>query len=454
MGHPLEQAVYAQLSAWDFQPGGRLLLVAVSGGPDSMALANACYQLGYTIELAHVNYGRRGQAAEADTALVKHWAAERGLSCHTCRRDADTVASQQGLSFQAAARQVRYVWLEALQAARAAAAILTAHHRQDQVETLLYNLLRSQDPWVLKGIPAQRGGIYRPLLATAPALIEAYLQQAQIPYREDASNADTSYLRNYIRHELLPQLAAVNPAYEDQLLERWARYQHQLGLLRQQATEALTPTPRGYWLAAPGKPDEGLQQEALALQLYEQLGLNRGEREAVLALIAAQRGKQAKLRNWQVLRERAGLMFRPLSEAAPATKGPHAMTFADLPLATSWGAAQLRLEVQSVASEGRALETAARSDDATALMDADAIQPPLLLRRWQAGDRMQPLGMTGTKKLKQLLGETALNAGEKANAFVLADQAGILYAQGARIAERARVTRATGRLLVVTLSDA
>ncbi|ULH16257.1 tRNA lysidine(34) synthetase TilS [Deinococcus sp. KNUC1210] len=202
---------------------GRRVLVAVSGGADSVALLRALHAVGADVSAAHFDHGMRPSSAQ-DADFVRGLAASLNVPFATERADVGRIAAQKGWNLEDAARRLRYSFLTRAAKAAGVSGILTAHTRRDVAETVLWQLLRGEA--VLNGIPAQRGQVERPWLTVSRAEIESYLGRLEQPWREDASNADTRFTRNWLRAEVLPLLAARSEGLEAALL-RLARFQAQ-----------------------------------------------------------------------------------------------------------------------------------------------------------------------------------------------------------------------------------
>ncbi len=190
------------------------VLVAVSGGADSVALLHMLREEGRELAAAHYNHGLRPEA-DADEAFVKTLCEDWGIPFTAGRGDVAAEAARRGAGVEETAREMRYAFLEPVRSERGLCRIATAHNADDNAETVLLNLVRGAGLSGLCGIPPQRGHIIRPILHLSRAEILAYLTEHNLPYREDASNADTVYRRNYLRHEIIPALKTLNPALTD-----------------------------------------------------------------------------------------------------------------------------------------------------------------------------------------------------------------------------------------------
>ena len=196
------------------QPGVRVLC-AVSGGADSMCLLHLAFSRGCDVTAAHFEHGIRGAESLRDARFVETWCREQGIPFVLGQGDAPRYAKEMGLSLEEAARELRYAFLLKTAEALGAAYILTAHSRDDNAETLLFNLIRGSGTAGLCGIPERRGQLLRPLLHVSRAEIEAYLSAHSVPHVEDSTNASDDYTRNLIRHRVVPLLREINPRFPE-----------------------------------------------------------------------------------------------------------------------------------------------------------------------------------------------------------------------------------------------
>ena len=190
------------------------ILLAVSGGIDSMYLANRAPELfpGARFAVAHCNFGLRGAESDGDEAFVRAWCAERGVDCFVERFDTRAFAAEHGLSIEMAARELRYAWFGQLLEEQGFDAVAVAHNADDNAETMILNLLRGTGTRGLRGM-GDRDGIVRPLLETTRAEIRGWMEAHGLPWREASTNADNSPKRNSIRNEVFPVFARINPSF-------------------------------------------------------------------------------------------------------------------------------------------------------------------------------------------------------------------------------------------------
>ncbi|MEO0473550.1 MAG: tRNA lysidine(34) synthetase TilS, partial [Bacteroidota bacterium] len=224
----VQEFTRAAIESHQLLQAGAKVLVATSGGPDSVLLARCLHHLGYQVHLAHVNYALRAEASEAEEQLVRQYAHEWEVPVYVHRCQPGEL-SQTDDSLQAAARKVRYQFFAEIMADKKIMTCATGHQADDQVETILLSLLRGNSPSIFSPIPIKRGPFIRPFLHIPREHILQAIKELRMQYGKDASNEKNIYLRNHIRNQLRPELQAINPSADAQLLRRndWYQLQYQ-----------------------------------------------------------------------------------------------------------------------------------------------------------------------------------------------------------------------------------
>ena len=417
------------------------VIVGLSGGADSVALLHILTRIGYPCVAAHCNFHLRNDESDADADFAQQTA--EALSLPFRRIDFDTAdyVRQNGVSTEMAARTLRYEWFEALRRELGAEAIAVAHHRDDNVETILLNLIRGTGLSGLCGMRPRNGHIVRPLLSVDRHQIVRWLADRHLPFRTDSSNASDAYRRNFVRLRLLPLMEQLNPSVRDAIL-RMAGHLTDVEAIYRNAIDS----HRAHLIDADGRIsiDALLRTPAPHAMLFELLtpyGFTPSQCADIARALSGESGRSfvAPGGRWHLLKDRLHLILYPADEVS-------ADTFT-LTLGSEL-TAPIRLSLEErIVDEAF---TISRSPH-VATFDADRIALPLTLRRWRAGDSFVPFGMTGRKKLSDYFSDHKFSLLHKAAAWILCDASGrILWIVGHRTDNRFRITSKTSRALIVT----
>lgn len=436
------------------EPGARVV-VGLSGGVDSIVLAQVLHRLGFEPVAAHVNYGLRGTASEADEAFIRDWCAAQTptLDLHVTRLDAKKRAEAEGESLQEAARLLRYAYF-AEQARRVGLQrVAVGHHLDDQAETLLLNLFRGSGIEGLAGMAPQRPfqsdpsiTLVRPLLTVRRSDIEAYAEASKLAWRTDASNERLKYDRNVIRQAILPVIEAHFEGATDRLantaalVRAYAEHTLQPELEKRFAACAEPAVRGGRLLLEPLREQPVVWRRRLILEALRRW-LPRAPYHATLAeeveaLLDTQVGRRVEVTGGSIWRERGHLLVLS-SEGAEEVPDARPVPWdgaVELPGGT--------LRVEPVDGRPRMLDTGTPH---AVYLDADALSGGLTVRTWRAGDRLQPLGMEGTKKVSDLLTDAQVPAHRRASTLVVCDERRIVWVVGLRLAHPVRVRPDTNR---------
>jgi len=419
-----------------FQKGDRILL-AVSGGVDSVVMANLFWEAGLFIGIAHCNFQLRGADSAADAAFVEKLAGELDLPFHLTNFETARMASEQGISIQMAARQLRYEWLENQRVAGNYDAIATAHHLDDSIETLLYNFAKGCGLHGLHGVPVRQGRVIRPMLFAHKSAIVRFAEAGGIASREDQSNAEDKYARNHIRHHLIPAFEVINPSFPETAaanIQRLREAEHLMDWAVARLKTELTETD------AKGKLRinvERLRQENAASTLLHEWLKPYGFHATALArllLTTARTGAIIYAPAHRLLLNRGVLVLEPLP-----TSEPEAVL-------------QIFPDTGSLVLPGERFEfntglppNEFGTDKRTTYLSLTPADYPLRLRHWQPGDAFQPLGMQGKQqKIQDLFSNLKLSRFEKSRVWLLETAGGrICWIAGLRTDERFRVKSKT-----------
>ena len=432
------------------------VLVAVSGGADSVCLLDLLRQLGYELEVAHFDHETRGGESHGDAAFVQDLAQRWSLPCHCERRAVRAESEAARSSFEEYARKVRYGFLVRAARDSGCAVIATGHHADDQAETVLMRLLRGTSPRGLAGIPpvgAREGvRIIRPLFDCTREEIVAYVEAAGLPYRVDRTNADTAYERNRIRHELLPLLAKdYNPRAREALVRLAELVRSDNDLLDSLAASAeaeVAATDDALSRAPFARLHPALQRRVVARLAWRHAVDCPFERvDAAVAFIAgAPTGRRFDLGG--------GLLLYNGREATELVSVPEETDDAEVALSVPGTTRAFDRCFEVVRREVTpAANVVAHCSPERQVFDADALGGDLAVRRRRPGDRFGPLGMTGTKSLKKYLIEIGVPAPKRDRQLVLTGGGRIAWVVGHAISAHAAVSAATQAVLEVKVSD-
>ena len=423
------------------------VLIGVSGGVDSMTLLELFKRTvpAERLAVAHCNFSLRGEESNADQDLVARTCTEYGITLHTTRFDTEKEAEERGESIQMAARRLRYNWFEELCGEYGYTKVAIAHHADDSVETFFINLIRGTGLRGLTGISEQRERIIRPLLFAQRDEILAYATREGIDYREDRTNSSTKYLRNRIRHEIIPRLSTSGHIFAQTMEQNLTRLQEaqqfinlQIERLRSRAvsqdnTIDLSVLDREslqfelYELLRPyGFASETSREIARAIETYEKQSSN-SSKGATLS------GKQFIAERWTATIDRERLLLTP----------SHREPFVEENISED----DPRLEWLTVDELPDSLVTFPN----IAYLRADSLKFPLRLRQWNEGDWFIPLGMVGQKLVSDFLIDSKVPLTEKSRQGVLLSGDTIVWLVGRRIDDRYKVIQTATRIIRITL---
>ncbi len=414
-------------------------LLAVSGGIDSVTLADLFHRLGCRFDLAHCNFSLRGAASDADQAFVEHLASSLQVACHVKTFDTEQYASGKGISLQMAARDLRYGWFAEL-AATGYDAVAVAHNRNDDVETLLLNLARGCGLRGLTGMKARQDKVIRPLLFATRSEIQEYASLRKLEWREDASNASDKYLRNRIRHHVVPELTRVNPAFLQHaadMMNRLGQTEKLFGMFIDEVRTRHCTRQAGRFLIDIAGICEYPAAETLLYELLREFGCTDLHTVPILESFAATPGKRFYTRTHCITRDRTHLVVTPLSKLSDGEWRIDADT----------GAVSdpLQLRFRHFQAEDYIIPRVA----SIASLDAGCLEFPLILRRWKQGDRFQPLGLSGHKKISDYLINNKVPLPDKDHTWVIESGGNIVWLVGHRIDDRVKITPATATVLQI-----
>ena len=427
-----------------FSPDDRILLT-VSGGLDSMVMAELFHQAGYRFGIAHCNFQLRGEESDEDERFVEKLANSYEVSFYTTRFCTKDIAGIRKVSIQMAARELRYVWFEEICKQEGFDLIATAHHLDDQVETLFINLLRGTGIAGLHGIPIRNGKVIRPLLFASREEIFMYARKQNIDFREDRSNSSLNYTRNRIRHQLIPLLRSIDPDYARQITATIHRIQGTESILKplvEKSRKNVLRKEQGKWIFEIG---ELKKLKPLQDWMYELLSPFEFNETTICNLIRSldhESGKSFYSTSYRIIKDRGQLIMTALSQEDPANS-PDEFIIDDM---TEEIDKPIRLSFKSVV---RLKNDQISTDINIATLDNGKLTYPLILRRWQPGDFFYPFGMNKRKKLSDFFIDEKIPIPDKEKTWLLCSGKKIVWVVGHRPDHRFRVTPKTKEVLEV-----
>lgn len=416
------------------------LLIAISGGLDSVILVHLCNCLGLDFALAHCNFNLRGEESDGDENFVVNLANNLNVEVFIESFATENFAVKHKISTQMAARDLRYEWFDGLLKQLGFNYILTAHHADDNLETFLINLSRGTGLDGLIGIPKVNNKIIRPLLNFSRSDIEAYAKKDNLKWREDSSNASNKYYRNKLRHEVIPKLKELNP----QILQNFESTQNHLNDTKQIVEDAVLRTQRKVVSIEDDlikfNIKKLLELSSAKAYLYELLkDFNFREWNDVYDLLFAQSGKQVFSNTHCLLKDREHLI---LSKLNFYSKVKEKLLIKEDTKQIQTGLGDLLFEE---------VDTILEKQGNRIFVDKDLLKFPLTVRQWQKGDYFYPFGMKGKKKLSKFFKDEKFSLIEKENISLLCSGKDIVWIINKRADNRFKIGKNTNQILKISL---
>lgn len=404
------------------------VLVALSGGGDSVALLRILLSLGYDCAAVHCNFHLRGKESDEDEEFVCRLCRMLEVPLHLTAFDTRAYARRKKISIEMAAREQRYRCFDKLARTCGYAVIAVAHHRDDSIETMLLNLIRGTGIHGLSGIRPRNGKVVRPLLCVTRDEVTGYLESAGQPFVTDSTNLQDEYLRNKIRLKLLPLMQEINPSVKDGLF-RTGSYLNEAATVYDKAIEEAKKRVSSGGSIHIGSLLAEASPGALLFEILHPLGFNSAQVEEILQSAGSQPGRQfISPSGWRAVRNREQILIDRTPTAAE-TAPPFRLTF-----------------TEKEYTAGFRLTTGKR----TAYFDTDKLKGGFTLRKWKKGDAFVPFGMTGRKLVSDYLTDRKFSIPQKENQWVLCSGETIAWVIGERTDNRFRIDESTRRVTIVT----
>ena len=421
-----------------FQPKDKLLL-AVSGGVDSVVLCALCRQIGYDFAIAHCNFKLRGTASDSDEKMAQTLAATYNVPFYVKSFDTTTIAATTKKSIEETARDLRYDWFETLRIENNFNHIVTAHHADDNIETVMMNFFRGTGIKGLRGILPKHNQIVRPLLFARRNHLEAFAALNNLAFVTDHTNAENDYTRNYFRNTILPLVSESFPEAKENILKNIQRFTETEILYRQSIDLHLKKLTEYKGNEIHISVLKLLKTVPLATVVYEIIkdySFTAHQADEVIALLQSETGKYIQSATHRIIKNRNWLIIAPVQNTEAQN-----ILVEEKDASIIFEAGELQLEMLD------AIAFQPIANNLIATLDAAEITFPLLLRKWKMGDYFYPLGMKKKKKVNRFLSDQKLSLPQKENTWVIEMNKKVIWVVGNRIDDRFKVSPATINIL-------
>lgn len=421
---------------------GKKLLVAISGGIDSVVLTHLLYDLDFDISLAHCNFQLRDKESDLDAYFVKKLAEKIGKPYFETSFQTTEYAEENNLSIQMAARELRYNWFEEIRKENKLDFVLTAHQKEDVLETFLINFTRGTGLDGLTGIPVKNGSIVRPLLPFSREEIEKYAQENNINWREDQSNASTKYARNKIRHEVIPVLKSLNPSLLKSLDKTLENLNESKQIIDDKIAEIKSEVTReesDTLILNISKLKKTSNPKAYLFELLKPYGFTQWS--DLSDLLNAQTGKQILSNSHRIIKNRDELLLTKINKKEQKVYYVHEDT------------SVLKIDDFELILTTSAEKNKILSSQNEFIVDKNMLKFPLTVRKWEKGDYFYPLGMQGKKKLSKYFKDEKMSILEKEKTWLLCTALNeIVWILGKRPDNRFKITNNTTDTIKISLN--
>lgn len=417
-----------------FQSDQKVLL-AVSGGIDSIVMAHLFQQTKFQYAFVHCNFQLRGIESDEDQAFVEQLAVEFEVPCFTNSFDTTAFAKKHKISIQMAARELRRNWFEDLLKKENYDMVATGHHLNDSLETIIFNLAKGTGISGLKGITPKKDKYIRPLMFASRDMMVAYTKSHQISWHEDRSNSSTKYHRNLIRHKIIPELKKINPKLEESFSSSMAKIGAAERIYRQaidKERKTLCDVSNDGIRIEKAKLKSNPESQQILFEIIEEFGFNYQQSSDILQALDGQSGKCFYSEKHQLVIDREYLFISPNSGDE--------ISRVLINKKDKWiEAGTSRFKVECIKPD----EVSFSDDNNMVFLDFDRLEFPMKLRKWKEGDRFQPLGMHQKKKLSDFMIDEKIPLNLKKQALVLISAENIVWVVGYRIDDRYKITKQT-----------
>lgn len=420
---------------------GDSILLAISGGLDSMVMLSLFNQAGFNIGVAHANFKLRGEESDGDEAFVRSFCEAHKIPFFTTAFETNNYAVEKKISIQMAARELRYVWFRQLLKQHGYTKVATAHHLDDQAETIFLNMVKGEGLKGLTGMPINKRNVIRPMMFATREDLEHYARNTHLKWREDSSNKEDNYHRNFIRHQIFPRIHKINPGLNESLLRTSVKAKGEMLILK----HGLDGLKKEYFdvredgrVLIKKELFSEFPEPAVCWRLLEEFGFSLDQSEDIFQSINGQTGKFFLSKTHRLVVDRDELIVQPL-----VTPSAEVQTL--IPGVGIFKLGNLKIECK-ISDEPFS------SNPNEAWLDYGKLSFPLVWRPWKEGDKFMPLGMSGFKKISDFLIDEKLSIPEKENVTVVESAGEIVWIVGIRIDNRLRIST-PGKAFVMSLNS-
>jgi len=426
------------------------VLIAISGGIDSTVLAHIFYDFGFDITFAHCNFMLRGKESNKDEEFVKALGRKFKAPTFSIKFNTEEYASEKGISTQMAARDLRYDWFQKIMDENNIDYILTAHQKDDVIETFLINLTRGTGLDGLTGIPEINGNIVRPLLPFTRNEILIYATRKKLKWREDSTNSSIKYVRNKIRHKVVPFLKELNP----NLLETFGNTLENLKGSQQIVKDCIQHVKEKTISIHENNLHFDIEQlkklnnpKVYLYELLNEYGFT--EWDDVADLLDAQSGKQVYSTTHRLLKDRDFLILSGTENSVKTLSFEIQENISRISIPIHLKLKKVDIPFDTKNHQNKVFDELFQHKNNTILIDYDKIQFPLTIRKWQKGDFFYPIGLNGKKKVSKFFKDEKLSLIEKEKTWLLCSKNDIVWIIGRRLDDRFKVTKNTSTILKI-----
>lgn len=420
------------------------ILLAVSGGVDSMVMANLFCSANFEVAVAHCNFSLRGKDSDADEAFVCKFAESQNLPFYSIRFDTEQFAIEQKISIEMAARKLRYNWFESVRKQYGYSKIAVAHNKNDVVETFFLNLARGTGIKGLLGIAEKTETVIRPLLFASKVQILDYADKHKIVFCTDKTNSSNKFVRNRIRNRIIPEFEKINPSFLQTMTEnmdRLSQYYNILQLHKNKIISEVVEIKKNKIIIDINKLQQAGNEYLWLFEILQQYNFENKRIANVYAALDSESGKKFFSPTHILLKNRNELIISELqTNENQFIEIEESIKKIDKPLC---------LKIEKI--ENKKIEITKKSN--IAFLNFDKLKFPMILRKWQAGDSFQPFGMRGKKKLSDYFIDEKLSQLEKNEQYVLISGDKIVWIVNRRIDDKFKVDESCKSILKITFEQ-